>query len=126
MDTAKRGVVSILLLGMIAAAPAHASAEEPSFGRVEVGTVSAAIPVTVSNPAKTALTIASIAITSGPFAQTNNCPGTLPPKADCTISVTFNPTSASDPSGTKETGTLTISDNGANGGQTVKLKGTAF
>ena len=59
----------------------------------------------------------------GVFAQTNNCPiwpaGSLAAGASCTISVTFTPSAA-----TKQTGTLTITDNANTGIQTVPLSGT--
>jgi len=42
------------------------------------------------------------------------------------VSVTFNPTSASNPKGTKEPGTLTITDDAEKSPQTVQLKGIAF
>jgi hypothetical protein len=55
----------------------------------------------------------------GVFMQTNNCPASLAAGASCSISVTFKPSAA-----TKETGTLTITDNGNGGMQKVPLSGT--
>jgi hypothetical protein len=51
--------------------------------------------------------------------QTNNCPASLAAGASCSISVTFKPSAA-----TKQTGTLTIIDNGNGGMQQVPLSGT--
>ena len=55
----------------------------------------------------------------GVFMQTNNCPASLAAGAACSISVTFTPSAA-----TKETGTLTITDNANGGMQKVPLSGT--
>jgi hypothetical protein len=51
--------------------------------------------------------------------QTNTCPASLAAGASCSISVTFTPNAA-----TKQTGTLTITDNAKGGTQTVPLSGT--
>ncbi len=57
----------------------------------------------------------------------NTCGSTLAPKpATCMVSVTFNPTGASNPKNTKEPGTLTITDDAEKSPQTVQLKGIAF
>jgi hypothetical protein len=55
----------------------------------------------------------------GVFMQTNTCPASLAAGASCSISVTFTPNAA-----TKQTGTLTITDNAKGGTQTVPLSGT--
>jgi hypothetical protein len=53
------------------------------------------------------------------FAQTNNCPGSLAPGAQCNITVNFSPTGA----GTR-TALLNVSDNTNNSPQTASLTGT--
>ena len=88
-----------------------------SFGRVRVGNTSGPQTVTVTNTGSTAVSIGG-AVTSGQFAETNNCGSSLAVGASCAINVTFQPTS----SGT-QTGTLTISDNASGGPQTVSLTG---
>ncbi len=69
MDTAKRAVISVLLLGMSAAAPVPASAaglkldmhpHSLSFGKVQVDATSPPKTLTLSNPNSTALGITSI------------------------------------------------------------------
>ncbi|MBZ5597925.1 MAG: choice-of-anchor D domain-containing protein [Acidobacteriia bacterium] len=92
-----------------------------NFGSVPVGMKSAAKTVTLTNSGTADLIISSITIGgSDPqdFAQTNNCPGTVPPSGSCTISVTFMPTTT----GTR-TGTVSIADNASNSPQTVSLTG---
>jgi hypothetical protein len=87
-----------------------------SFTGVAVGTSSAAQSVTLTNASNNALTITSIAATTG-FSETNTCGSSLAANGTCSISVVFSPTA----SGTI-TGTLTVVD-GA-GTQTVSLTGT--
>jgi hypothetical protein len=65
------------------------------------------------------LTIHSIT-TTGPFAETNDCPANLPSGSNCNVNITFTPSAA----GTS-TGTLVISTNGfLNPTITVNLTGT--
>ena len=56
----------------------------------------------------------------GAFMETNNCPASLAAGASCSISVTFTPSAPP----TKQTGTLTITDNANHRTQTVRLSGT--
>ena len=46
--------------------------------------------VTLTNTGLGILLISKIAVT-GPFSQTNNCPSSVGPGANCTISVRFHP-----------------------------------
>jgi len=62
-----------------------------SFPSRVVGTTSGAKDVTLTNNQDVALNIIAIA-TSGDFAQTNTCDGSVPARKRCTISVTFTPT----------------------------------
>jgi len=64
------------------------------FGNQKVGTMSVPIPVTVSNVGPSSVSITQVVIKgadSGDFAQTNNCPNSLPPQGQCTVTVTFTP-----------------------------------
>ena len=64
------------------------------FPTLSLGTTSEVQTVTLTNGDNT-LTINSIKLTgaaAGDFAETNNCPSTVTPGAQCTISVTFTPT----------------------------------
>jgi YD repeat-containing protein len=88
-----------------------------SFGNQVVGTTSAAKAATLKNNQKVSLTISSI-VTSGDYAQTNNCGASLAAGSSCTISVRFTPTTT----GTR-TGTLTVTDSASNSPQTVTLTG---
>jgi len=75
-----------------------------SYGRVQVNTTSAPQTVTLSNSNQAAVTFSSIA-TSGPYAITaNSCGSSVPAQSTCQVSVTFNPTTDSNPNGTTETG----------------------
>jgi phospholipase C len=71
------------------------SATTLAFGSVPVGSVSAPMPVTITNTTTAAMPIGTISIGGvqdfGEFAQTNNCPTTLAASANCTINVTFAP-----------------------------------
>jgi hypothetical protein len=78
---------------------------------------------TTSTPQTATLTntgssdVGIISISAGPpFAQTNNCPSTLPGGKSCQIQVTFSPTQNGPASGT-----LSVSDSAPNSPQTVAL-----
>jgi hypothetical protein len=93
-----------------------------SFSNQVVGTTSASQTVTLTNNQSTALSITSIA-TSGTnasdFAETNNCVGSVPAGASCSISVTFTPAAAG-----SRTGSLTIANNLSGRPVPVPLTGT--
>src|ERR1700676_5240082 len=135
MDTAKRAVIAILIFATIVAAPVLASAaglksgikpKKLSFGKVQVNTISPPKTVTLSNPNSTAISITSIAPSTQFAVSAKTCGSTLAPKpATCSVSVTFNPTGPAKPTGTKVSGTLTITDNAQKSPQKVKLKGIA-
>ncbi len=88
-----------------------------AFPNQGINSSSSAYSVTLLNNQLATLTITSIQ-TSAPFAQTNNCPGTLAPNQQCTINVTFSPT-------VKQyySSSLVITDSAANSPQTVSLTG---
>jgi hypothetical protein len=96
------------------------------FSKTTVGTPSKPKTVKVSNPKGKKKhpglpVLIEMVSDAGPgvFMQTNNCPASLAAGASCSISVTFKPSAA-----TKQTGTLTITDNGNGGMQQVLLSGT--
>lgn len=76
--------------------------------------------VTLSNAGTVPLQVTSIG-TSGDFAETDNCVGTIPGGGRCTINVTFTPTSLS-----AETEELTINDNATGSPHYVSLTGTGI
>jgi len=111
--------------GAVTAAPGSLA-----FGSQTVNTTSTAQTVTLTNGANVALTISSISIsgTNGSdFTETSTgatacplSPATLAAGANCTISVTFSPTTTA-----AESATLTIDDNNGNSFQQhVTLTGT--
>ena len=91
------------------------SATSLNFAAQTVSTKSAPQTVTLTAPANVPLSPLKIT-RSGPFAETNNCGGGVPPAASCTISVTFSPVGAG-----SQSGTITLTDNA--GTQTVSLSG---
>lgn len=69
------------------------------FGTVNVGAISSATTFTFTNTGTSSMTGISVGVT-GDFAETNTCGYFLNPAANCTISITFSPTSAGMRSGT--------------------------
>ncbi len=91
-----------------------------NFGYQKNGTSSSPQTVMLVNAGGGTLTLNSIAA-SGDYSQTTTCGTSLAPGANCTISVTFNPTVVA-----TRTGAITITDNnnGApNSVQTIALTG---
>jgi hypothetical protein len=90
-----------------------------NFGSPVVGTHIAAQTVQVQNTGLALLTFISIQ-TSPNFAESDSCQQNLLAfNGQCTISVTFDPTTAG-----PLTGTLTLTDNSSSSPQTVQLSGT--
>ena len=116
--------VSVLLQIPTGPQPAAAlSTTGLTFSGQDLGTISSAQGVTLSNTGAAALTIASI-VAGGDFTQTNNCGSSVAAGGNCTINVTFMPTAT----GTRS-GSLTITDNnnGLTGStQSVTLRGTGL
>jgi sugar lactone lactonase YvrE len=95
----------------------NASTYSLSFPEQPVGSTSHPQQITLTGVGP--LTIDSIT-TTGPFAETNDCPTNLPSGSNCNVDVTFTPSTA----GTK-TGTLVINTNGfLNPTITINLTGT--
>ena len=93
-----------------------------AFGNQLVGTTSPAQTVTLTNSGTSVLTFSGITITgahSTDFAQTNTCGANLAAGANCTISVTFTPTTT----GTR-TGAVSITDDAPGSPHVVSLSGT--
>jgi hypothetical protein len=95
-----------------------------NFGTQKVGTTSLPMTITVKNVAPTGnLKITNFAITgtnSGDFMITsNNCPASLPPQANCMVSVDFTPSAT----GTR-TANVQFTDNGGGSPQLEPLSGT--
>jgi hypothetical protein len=88
-----------------------------TFATQLIGTSSVSQPVTLTNIGGQKLAITRIAASTN-FSQTNNCGSSVKAGASCTITVTFKPNAT----GTL-TGAITITDNAANGAQTVSLTG---
>jgi hypothetical protein len=96
------------------------------FGRVHVGSVSATKIVTITNPNILPLDIISIS-TAAPFdVVANSCGSSIGAGGNCQVSVTFNPTTDSNPAGTTQTGKLIVADDGKTASQSVALSGVAF
>ena len=95
-----------------------------SFPNQVVGTNSASQTVTLTNASNVPLQISSIAIAgtnSKEFTQTNTCPATLNPGANCQISVVYAPRLVE-----TDSATLTVKDSGAPNTQTVALSGNSI
>jgi hypothetical protein len=94
-----------------------------AFGNQQTGTTTTAKTVTLTNGSSSyALTISSIATGDPSFKQTNNCPispATLAANGNCTIQVTFAPTTA-----VAVTSTLTVTGVAQNSPQSIALTGT--
>jgi hypothetical protein len=116
--------ISLTGTGTPAAPVASLSTTSLSFGNQLVGTSSSAQSVTLTNTGNATLTFSGsgIAITgtnSGDFSQTNTCGASVAAGANCTISVTFNPTATGN-----RTASVSITDNASGSPQTVSLTGT--
>jgi hypothetical protein len=96
------------------------SAVALSFPDTDVGAVSAAMSVTVTNIGNAALLINNIA-TTGDFGKSDQCGASLLAGASCMISVTFAPTEPGN-----RYGTLTVTSNGSGSPHTVLLAGNGL
>lgn len=89
-----------------------------SFGSQTMTVGSAPKNVILRNLGSIAATISSITSNNGAFVQANDCTGTIPAGASCTMQVTFTPSTP----GTT-TGTISIVHDGTNSPTTVALTG---
>jgi hypothetical protein len=120
-DNAPGSPQSVSLTGVGVLPAVTFSPTSLNFGNQGVGTTSSPQMTTLTNTGAGVLTITSIGIkgtNSSDFAQTNNCPGSVPPNGSCQISVTFSP---------KATGTrkaaVSVADNVPGSPQSVPLMG---
>jgi hypothetical protein len=119
LATANGSANNVSVLLQLSTGPVAAVAPSSlTFSNQNLGTTSAAQPVTLSNKGNAALGITSIT-TSADFGETHNCAGSVAAGGSCTINVTFSPTANG-----SLTGTLTITDNASNSPQMVTLTGT--
>jgi hypothetical protein len=109
-------VISLQGTGLSLAA--SVSPSQLAFSNEDVGQVSAAQSVTLTNTGTANLTISNISL-AGEYEQTNNCPSSLAAGASCQFQVQFAPTAAG-----AQNGTLSITDNATGSPQEVTLTGT--
>jgi hypothetical protein len=105
------GFVAILEPPALALAPGTLN-----FENQQEETTSPSQAAVLTNPSSQALTV-SIA-TAGNFAETDNCGSSVAGNSTCTINVIFSPTATG-----PETGTLTVTQNGAGGPASATLSG---
>jgi phospholipase C len=92
-----------------------------SFGNQGIGTASTPQMTTLTNAGAGVLSISSIGVSgtnSGDFAQTNNCPASVPPSGSCQITVTFTPTRTGN-----RNAVVSVADNAPGSPQSVPLTG---
>ncbi|MBZ5562828.1 MAG: choice-of-anchor D domain-containing protein [Acidobacteriia bacterium] len=89
-----------------------------SFGSYGIGVTSPPLAVTLTNNGPGPLLVTKV-VATGDFGVTTTCLGTVAASANCTINVTFTPST-----GGNRTGSLTITDDATSSPQTVTLSGT--
>ena len=119
-DNASGSPQAVTLTGTGLAPLVSLSPTTLTFTSQTVGTTSSPQTVTLTNTGNSSLTITSITA-GGDYAQTNTCGSTVAAGANCSISVTFTPTTA----GTRN-GTITFTDNASDSPETVSLTGTGM
>jgi hypothetical protein len=120
-DNAPNSPQSLPLTGIGVLPAVTFSPTSLNFGNQGVGTTSSPQVTTLTNSGAGVLTITSIGITGankGDFAQTNNCPSSVPPNGSCNISVTFTPTAT----GTRNAA-VSVADNAPGSPQSAPLTG---
>jgi len=122
MDNAPGSPQTVGLSATVINPQASLSSYSLNFGKQKVGTTSAAQTVTLTNTGTTSLTLSTLSIGGDfSFATGTICVngGTLAAKANCTIKVTFKPTSKA-----LRSGSVVIKDNAQNSPQNISLSGT--
>jgi hypothetical protein len=117
-DNANNSPQAISLSGT-GVVPVTLSSASISFGTILVGSHATAPAVTLTNNQTVSLTNINISVTGAAFSQTNTCGTGIAAGAQCTIAVTFSPTTSG-----AQTGTVTISDSASNSPQSISLKGS--
>ena len=112
-DYRYNNVIVVLNTGTVAFSPTTPL----NFERQAVGTTSPPLQVTLTNSGTTALKISTMEAT-GTFAMTSTCHPSIAPRASCTISATFSPTSQG-----KKFGKVTIIDSASSKPQVIELTG---
>jgi hypothetical protein len=111
---------TVFLYGYGSTSAIQASAPSIYFGSQFVGAAPLARIVNFTNTTPYPASITGISASTR-FAQTNTCTAPLAPQASCRVAVTFLPTTNEVP-----TGSLTASNLGPGGSQTVALYGTGL
>jgi len=124
-DDANGSPQTVSLAGTGTAGPAVSlSPQSLAFGQENMSSRTPPQSVTLSNTGNTALNISSIGIGGlyqYAFGQTNNCGSSLAVGSNCTINVTFAPTSLG-----AQSGSVVTTDNAPGSPQLVSLSGTAI
>lgn len=89
-DDAPGGNQSVQLIGTGTTGALIFNPTSLMFAGVTPNSISQPQTATLSNTQATGITLSSITL-SGHFAETNDCPGSLPPNGTCTFTVTSNP-----------------------------------
>ena len=110
--------ISLTGTGVAGAPTVSLSASSLSFGSEQINTTSAAQNVIVSNNGTAILSFTSV-VASAQFGETNTCGTSLAAGSNCTVSVTFTPTTTG-----AVNGTITISDNAGGSPHVITLTGT--
>jgi hypothetical protein len=113
-DDSSEGFVTLLNTGVVTFSPTTPLA----FKKQAVGTKSAAQKVTLTNTGKTELKISAMKA-SAQFGLTTTCHPNVASGANCTISITFSPTSKG-----AKSGTVTINDSASSKPMVIELSGT--
>lgn len=117
-DSAPNSPQTMSLSGTAGAPSNTLSATSLTFTAQPVGSTSAVQTVTLANGGNATMVISGISAT-GDFSETNNCPSTLTPSANCTLTAKFTPAA-----GGTRTGSLIVSDNSLGGPAIVMLTGS--
>lgn len=99
--------------------PVTLSSTSLSFGTVLVGSSGTAPAVTLTNNQTVSLTNINISVTGAAFSQVNTCGTSIAAGAQCTITITFTPTTSG-----AQTGMVIITDSASNSPQSISLKGS--
>jgi hypothetical protein len=97
------------------------STDSVNFPVNVVGRNSRTASVTVTNRGSAAISISNVASSSSAFSQTNTCGSSLASMQNCTVNVTFSPTSV----GTN-IGSIQLTDNGAGSPHLISLSGAGI
>jgi len=119
-DDASTSPQTVPLTGSGTGTTASLSPASLTFGSVLLGNSSSPKTLTLTNTGTNPVNSIAISI-SGDFSYTTNCSTTLAVAASCSINVTFKPTAT----GTR-TGSVTVTDNSANGPHVSTLSGTGL